>query len=92
MAQRSYSQDGDKFTLNVDIGPNALKAAHKGTRQLILHQDQFTVINSEGKELVVEVKIATKQYARQPKAPGYGRTNRPLVDQQTGKADMNYDR
>lgn len=70
--------EGDKVELSADISAAAVKAASKGHRQRVLLNETRDIINSDGKHLVVTVKVATKPAPVAPRAPGNGLTGRKL--------------
>ena len=67
------TKNGDELTLIADISAKAVKFGQAGNRQRILKHEVMTIINSEGQELVVEIKIATKQFSRPAQFKGTGR-------------------
>lgn len=69
----------NEITLTVDISPLAVKHAAIGGRQRILRNETQTITNSDGKELVVTVKVATKPAPRAPKTPGQGLSGREAM-------------
>lgn len=71
------TKQGDQLTLITDISPKAVKLGRAATRQRILAHEFLETINSEGKELVVEIKVMTKQWAKPAQFSG---TGRPLGD------------
>ena len=74
----TLDQTGDVIKVSADISPASIKKGVAGRKQRILYDETREVVNSEGKILVITVKVATKPVGFGYEVTGQGLTGKRL--------------